>query len=111
MEKKSNMKQLLLIVPYLKKNIKTLIVNLLLVIMLSLLSMIPAKIIQIIFDKGFGNYNYKFILYGSLILCGIYFLKSILSYLTQTLFTTLGSTVVSDYRFDLYKKRFLTRLE
>lgn len=89
--------------PYIKNQKKYILLFLFLGLAISLLQAIPAEITKQIFDVGFEKRNYKNILFFSLLLVIMYFIKSIGSYFFNKNITVFGQNIIKQVRKEYFR--------
>ncbi|MGG5255313.1 ABC transporter ATP-binding protein/permease [Neobacillus sp. SM06] len=89
---------------YMKEFKKSLSVAIVLLIVLSVLSIIPAILVKNIFDVGISNNNFNYVLIFSSLLGVIYLLKSILNYFSNLVFTKVSQNIIFNLRKNISSK-------
>lgn len=91
-----------------RKSLVLLVVN---TIILSLITVAPVKLTQIIIDKGFIEKDFKVIIICTISLLVLYIGKFILSFIVNKIFIESGQKIISLMRRDLYNRVLLFPLE
>lgn len=76
----------------------------LLLIVITGIGLIPAFLIQKVFDEGLMKGQYRIVLIYSLALSAVYLVKSVLSYISTYLFTHMNQNIIFKIREEISKK-------
>lgn len=94
-------KNLKLVWNYSKHFQKKIIQSFLLLIVITLVGLIPAFLIQKVFDEGLMKGDYGVVLFYSIALASIYLIRSILSYASTYLFTHMNQNIIYKIREEI----------
>ncbi|WP_019640579.1 ABC transporter ATP-binding protein [Paenibacillus fonticola] len=78
----------------------------LILIVLTLIGLIPAFLIQRIFDDGLLGNNYRIVLGYGLLLGAVYICRSILNYISTFIFTRMSQGIIYNIREEISQKLF-----
>ncbi|MNU79803.1 putative ABC transporter ATP-binding protein [compost metagenome] len=81
-------------------------VSLLILIVLTLIGLVPAFLIQRIFDEGLMKGNYNVVVFYSAMLGVVYVCRSILSYVSTFIFTNMNQGILYNIREEISRKLF-----
>lgn len=93
-----------IILRYVKQNVVKVLTTVVVFVLGSVLSLIPAKITQLIIDLGFMNKNLKIIILLSLSLLLIYFVKVVTEFLSNKIFINLSSGMMKCLKDEIYNR-------
>ncbi|ULO09570.1 ABC transporter ATP-binding protein [Paenibacillus sp. 19GGS1-52] len=94
-------KNLKLVWNYSKHFQKKIIQSFLLLIVITLVGLVPAFLIQKVFDEGLMKGDYGVVLFYSIALASIYLIRSILSYASTYLFTHMNQNIIYKIREEI----------
>lgn len=83
---------------------KKMAVALIILITLTLIGLLPALLIQRVFDEGLMAKNYKMVLFYSLSLGIVYIIKSVLNYGSAFVFTHMSQEIIYNIREEISQK-------
>lgn len=85
---------------------RKIVVSLIILIVLTLIGLIPAFLIQRIFDEGLTKGHYNLVVFYSLLLGAIYVFRSILNYISTFIFTNMNQGILYNIREEISRKLF-----
>ncbi|MDI3508259.1 MAG: hypothetical protein PWP48_714 [Clostridiales bacterium] len=89
---------------YIKTKKATTLFAIILFLMGAGLALVPAKVIQLIIDDGFGQKNFQRIIVLCMVLLAVYIGKVISDYITQKLFIDMSSSLLKILKDEIYNK-------
>jgi ATP-binding cassette subfamily B protein len=97
-------KNLKLVWSYSKHFKNKIIQSFLLLMVITIVGLVPAFLIQRVFDEGLVKGNYEIVLFYSLGLALVYIIKSILSYVSTFIFTHMNQNIIYNIREEISVK-------
>lgn len=89
--------------PYIKQKKKYLLMFLIFSLVISLFQAVPVEVTKRIFDVGFAEKKYKYILFLSLILVVVYLFKSLISYFLSKKISIFGQNIIKQIRKEYFR--------
>lgn len=96
---------------YIRKNAIRIIILIITLIILSIISLLPGLITQEIIDEGFIKMKLDTIVILSIILGGLYIIKSVLNYITNKMFIDIGQNLCLELKSDIFSRLLRFPLE
>ncbi|RRJ64095.1 ABC transporter ATP-binding protein [Paenibacillus oralis] len=102
---------------YLRAYRSSILFNLILMVVLSILSVVPPYLLKVIVDDGIIARNVEILIYCSLAVAGFYLVYAVLNYISSYKFTVMSEFIVLDIKKDLFRRimtfplAFFTRQE
>lgn len=93
-----------IILRYIKQNIKKVAITIIIFLMGSILSLIPAKITQLIIDSGFMNKDLNLIILLAFGLLIVYIGKVVSEFITNKIFINLSSGLMKSLKDEIYNR-------
>ncbi len=90
--------------PYIRHHKLEFFFVMILSVILSIIQSLPAKLTQLIFDKGFANKNLRYIIISALLLLVLQLSRTILSFFIGKKYMILGQKILKKIRSEIYRK-------